>query len=144
MKNKAPLALMEQLVMTLVFALAAAVCLQVFVFSAQMSRRNEIMDRAVLAAQSAAETIKHTEGNYEHAAQLLGGSWDETAWHLPFLKSGEPLEPGENADFLISVSTVDSGHPLLGMAEVTAETADGQVLFVMTAAWQEVDKHGPS
>lgn len=33
MRSKAPLVLMEQLVMVLVFALAAALCVQVFVLS---------------------------------------------------------------------------------------------------------------
>lgn len=41
MRSKAPLALMEQLVMVLVFALAAALCVQVFVLSGQTSRWNE-------------------------------------------------------------------------------------------------------
>ena len=54
MRSKAPLALMEQLVMVLVFALAAALCVQVFVLSYQTSRRNEARDRAVLEAQNAA------------------------------------------------------------------------------------------
>ena len=143
MKNKAPLALMEQLIMTLVFALAATLCLQVFVFSDQMSRRNELTDRAVLAAQSAAETVKHTRGDYQLAAQISGGSWDETTWSLPFLKNGQPAQEHRDADFYISVSTVDSGHPLLGMAEITAETTDGRVLFVISTAWQEVDAHEP-
>ena len=35
MRSKSPLALMEQVVMVLVFALAAALCIQVFVFSDQ-------------------------------------------------------------------------------------------------------------
>ena len=48
MRSKTPLAMMEQLLMLLVFALAALVCLQVFVFSGQTSRRNEARDRAVL------------------------------------------------------------------------------------------------
>ena len=143
MKNKAPLVLMEQLIMTLVFALAATVCLQIFVFSDQMSRRDELTDRAVLAAQSAAETVKHTRGDYRQAAQISGGSWDETTWSLPFLKNGQPVQDPRDADFYISVSTVDSGHPLLGMAEVTAETAEGRVLFVISTAWQEVDAYAP-
>ena len=33
MKNKASLVLLEQLIMTLVFALAAAICLQIFVIA---------------------------------------------------------------------------------------------------------------
>ena len=58
MRSKAPLTLMEQVLMILVFALAAALCVQVFVFSGQSSRRNEARDRAVLEAQNAAETLK--------------------------------------------------------------------------------------
>ena len=46
MKNSAFLALMEQMVMTLVFALSAALCLQVFVLSEQMSLRSEAQSHA--------------------------------------------------------------------------------------------------
>ena len=52
MKSKAPLALMEQLVMVLVFALAAALCVQAFFASDRMSRQGEARDRAVLLADS--------------------------------------------------------------------------------------------
>ena len=141
MRNKAPLALMEQLVMVLVFALAAAVCLQVFVFSDQMSRRNERMDRAVLATQSIAETVKHTKGDYRQAAQVLGGSWDGTRWNLRFDQNGNLVEDVAQTAFFISVSTADSGQPLLGRAEVKAETPDGDVLFEIPVAWQEVQNN---
>ena len=144
MKNKAPLALMEQLVMVLVFALAAALCLQVFLFSDQVSRRNELKDRAVLAVQSAAETIKHTKGDYQQAAQTFGGSWDENAWHLCYNEHGVLLASAEAAAFAVSVSPADSGQPQLGMAEVTAETPDGDVLFSVSVAWQEVDENAQS
>ena len=62
MRSKSPLALMEQVVMVLVFALAAALCLQVFVLSDQMSEKNRDTDRAVLLAQNTAETIKACGG----------------------------------------------------------------------------------
>ena len=60
MRSKSPLALMEQVIMVLVFALAAALCLRVFVFSDLASTRNEAVDRAVLECQNAAETMKAT------------------------------------------------------------------------------------
>ena len=142
MKSKAPLALMEQLVMVLVFALAAAVCIQVFVCSDRVSRRSELMDRAVLAAQSAAETAKYTKGDWEQAAQMLGGTWDGTAWSLHFYKDGELAEPNDDADFWLTVSSLDSGQPLLGRAEVRAETPEGDELFVIPVAWQEGEEHG--
>ena len=46
---------MEQIVMLLVFALAAAVCLRVFVLSGNLSRQGEIRGNAVTAVQNAAE-----------------------------------------------------------------------------------------
>ena len=58
MKSKAPLVLMEQLVMVLVFALSAAVCLQVFALSGSLSRTCEARDRAAVIAQNAAEALK--------------------------------------------------------------------------------------
>ena len=60
MKSKASLVLMEQLVMLLVFALAAAFCLQAFVRADAISRQTARRDEAVLIAQSAAEILRAT------------------------------------------------------------------------------------
>ena len=85
MRSKAPLALMEQVVMVLVFALAAALCLQVFVVSNRMSERNKDIDRAVLLAQNTAETLKAC-GGVEEAAEVMGGEMQQTG-QAPIMKS---------------------------------------------------------
>ena len=84
MRSKSPLALMEQLVMVLVFALAAALCLRVFVFSDQMSERSETVDWAVMVCQNAAETLKSvgSEGGdmalcLQKAADAQGGTMSQ-------------------------------------------------------------------
>ena len=53
-RSKAPLALMEQIIMILVFALAAAVCLQAFVYANGLSTRGE---KENIAAEHAQEVI---------------------------------------------------------------------------------------
>ena len=58
MKSKSSLLLMEQLIMVLVFALAAALCLQVFAKSAEIARQTACQDAAVQIARNAAETYK--------------------------------------------------------------------------------------
>ena len=58
MKNKAPLPMMEQLIMILVFALTASLCLQGFSLADRMSRRHEAREQAVVLAQNTAETLK--------------------------------------------------------------------------------------
>ena len=62
MKSKAPLVLMEQIIMLLVFALAAAICLQAFIKADALSSANANRDKAVILAQSTAELIRSNEG----------------------------------------------------------------------------------
>lgn len=140
MRSKAPLAMMEQLVMVLVFALAAALCLQVFVLSDKTSRRNEARDRAVLEAQNTAEEVKSVRGDFAWAANLYGGTFDGQIWGRSYNEEWEQ-QTGSGAAYHILTTLADSGTPLLGAAEVTVYTAEGDVLFSLPVAWQEVANH---
>jgi type II secretory pathway pseudopilin PulG len=128
MRNKAPLALIEQLVMLLVFALAAALCIQVFVKADRLSQRDAAQSHAVLTAQNAAETLKSTEGDYAAAAAAYGGVWDGEVW---------VLEVPEATGCRVEVTPAAQTRPLLGEATVTAYTADDEVLVQLPVAWQE-------
>ena len=138
MRSKAPLALMEQLVMVLVFALAAALCVQVFVLSDRTSRRNEARDRAVLEAQNAAEELKSVHGDFEQMTGLYGGTWNGQLWGRSY--DADWARDGD--DYHVLVTPADSGDALLGAAEVTVYTAEGDLLFTLPVAWQEVADHG--
>ena len=70
MKNKASLLLMEQLIMILVFALAAALCLQVFAKAGEISRETVHRDQAVLLARNAAELLKAENGQTSNVEAL--------------------------------------------------------------------------
>ena len=132
------MALMEQLVMVLVFALAAALCVQVFVLSDRTSRRNKDRDRAVLAAQNAAEEVKSVRGDFAQAAELYGGTWNGQLWGRSY--DADWARDGD--DYHVLVTPADSGDALLGAAEVTVYTAEGDLLFTLSGAWQEVADHG--
>ena len=146
MKSKAPLALMEQLVMVLVFALAAALCVQVFVLAGQTSRRNESRDRAVVEAQNAAEVLKGLHGDYEAACAAWGGAWNGTMWGISYDARWEPEEDGAQAAYHLLVMPADSGTEFLGAASVSVYGADGELLVTLPVAWQEptgeVTDHG--
>lgn len=140
MRSRAPLALMEQTVMVLVFALAAAVCLRVFVWSDTRSLRDEARDQAVLYAQSAAEVLKHCRGDVDLASAQLGGSWDGSAWTIVFGKDWN--QNSDQPAYLLSVRPEDSGQPYLGQAQVVVENVGGERLFSLTICWQEVSRNG--
>ena len=120
MRSKAPLAMMEQMVMLLVFALAAALCLQAFVKSDQLSKGMEARDQAVTLCQNAAEIIHATKGDLAQAAEQTD-------------------VPG----YTLGTRRIDSGVSGLGKAEVwVQEDESGAELFRIEVAWQEVSAHG--
>ena len=117
MKNKTSLLLMEQLVMVLVFALAAALCLSLFVKADQISQATVQRDEAVMLAQNAAEMLKAT-GDIEQVSKALAS--DTAA-----------------AGYRLEIQRVDSGIDLLGQAEITIWLEDEQI-FTLQTGWQEV------
>jgi len=140
MKNKAPLALMEQLIMILVFALASALCLRLFVYSDQVSVNGAARDQAAAVVQNAAEALKLSGGDMEAAAELLGGEAAEDGWRIGYDKQWKETDDKRPA-FIVEAKPAEDGDPLLGSAEVSARTADGRALFQVTVCWQE-DGHG--
>jgi len=122
MKEKTTLVLMEQLVMVLVFAIAAAVCLRLFMVSEQISRKNEAVSHAALLAQNAAELLKDGQGN-ENAC-------------------GEIQETTLNGwTYRLLVAPEETGVSGLGRAQIQVTGQDGdkneELLIQIQAAWQE-------
>ena len=148
MKSKAPLAMMEQMVMILVFALAAALCLQAFVKSDQMSRDSEERDRALQAAQSAAEAVQHTAGDFVQAAELLNATvWgeDDLTIHYSEDWAAYTFNPDHTLPFgyTLGVYREESDVPGLGRANVwVQEDETGEELVRFEVCWQEVSAHG--
>ena len=107
MKNKTSLLLMEQLVMILVFALAAALCLQAFAQAKVISEETARYDQAVTLARNAAELLKATGGDLQtvQALEERGFSLSVTRQDsLPGLPMGEIQGFFENT-LLLSLET---------------------------------------
>ena len=112
MKHKASLVLMEQLVMLLVFSLAAALCLQIFVKAQTISEETARRDRAVVLARNGAELLKATGGNKEIAEALSGEG------------------------FRVTVTPQPSRQPGLARAEIQVSFEEKE-LFSLETGWQE-------
>lgn len=126
MRNKSTLVLIEHMVMLLVFALAAAVCLRMFALSGRLSRTYEATDRAVLVAQNAAERIKQSgiEGFVEQTGAKTEGG---TVWSL-FYDENWKLVPKEPGKFILRVTGGEETEYLL-RAEIVVCTGTGEELF---------------
>lgn len=164
MKSRAPLALMEQMVMLLVFAMAAALCLQAFVKSDQISMKSQARSNAALAAQNTAEVIRHSGGSLEHAfmeaADRQGGKYlksgDGTDGKL-IIFYDEEWKPVEEGIYLLTVQKIPAEEE--GLQKVLVQVTDRSVerdmaggeaaedaagpepLFELETAWLEVEGH---
>lgn len=135
MKSKAPLAMMEQIIMVLIFALAAALCLQTFVLAGKISKRIEAENRAAVEAQNAAETIK-AEGleaytEEKQAKPTKNGyriSYDE-AWNL--------VSEEEKAAYYLELRPEDSDNDYLWYMNIFVTMQDGTELIRIPVAGQE-------
>ena len=137
MKSKAPLILMEQMAMLLVFALAAALCLQAFVKSDSLSSRSRDRDRAVTLAQTVAETVRASGGSPGQAiaaeAEKLGYRCDQSVLDQSFDGDWTAVD-GEGA-YRLEVQSAPTEVEGLHAAQVSV-WAEQDVLFSIEIAWQ--------
>lgn len=137
MKNKASLLLMEQLIMILVFALAAAVCLKGFAYAAQTSLAICQQEEAVFLAQSAAEQIKAHHGAVEDTQYISGGTAQDPLWVCFYDDQLNSVPSEDNWHYRLEIEKTPGNISGLGQADVRVHTADSQQLVALTVAWQE-------
>lgn len=145
MRSKAPLVLIEQMVMLLVFALASALCLQAFVKSDAISVRSQEKGRAAIAAQNAAEMIRHKGGDIEHAftqtGRMLGGTYEQGELRIDYDENWNVTDE-DGAYYLIAK---EAPAQVSGLRKASVQVAAGEqkgepgILFELEVAWQEVD-----
>lgn len=124
-RSKAPLALMEQIIMILVFALASAVCLQAFVYSDQLSRTDEQRQNAMAKVSQVTEYCKANHGDLEKAGEILGADVTEDSLEIRYPKDGMilSLRLTEQTDYLQK-------------AVVSVTSLEGEEIYSMDIAYQ--------
>ncbi len=136
MRSKAPLVLMEQIVMVLVFALTAALCLRMFVLADRLSVKYAASDRAVLEAQNAAEWMK--QGRLSDYLEEYRAVGESEAWLILFDEDWEVTGQIEKAEYFLQILQVECGQDALWKAEVLV-LAGEEELFRLTVAGQKTE-----
>ncbi|MBP3672448.1 MAG: hypothetical protein J6J18_01310 [Oscillospiraceae bacterium] len=137
MKNRTSLVLMEQLVMVLVFALAASVCLRAFARADRIATEISRQDRAVYLAQNGAETLKACGGDFDETARLLGGTVQGDRLTVSYDENWNRTESAGACR--LEIEKTGTQTPGLGQAQVRVLGSGGEALFSLDLAWQEVD-----
>ena len=124
MKSKAPLALIELVIMLLIFALCSALCLKGLVSAEMTKRADSQRDSAIICIRNTAEMVKYCRGDLPA----------DTFYDSDFNACGE-----EEAAYVVHVEKNSSGSDYLGLADITiCRLSDGtnEAVAQLTAAWQ--------
>ena len=135
MKKNASLALIEQAIMLLILAAAAALCLRLFAWADTRSLENTRKDQALVQLQSAAETLKSHKGDFSAAAQAHGGRVENGQWLLYF--DGQWTTDAQDHAFYLQAAPLITNNPYLGAALLEVFQKDGHLLGSLEIYWQE-------
>ncbi len=139
MRNRNSLVLMEQLIMVLMFALASAMCLQVFVRADEISKETGQRDRAVSLVQNCAELLKIHGGLTENLEAELMGTREADAYVVYYDSGFLTVAETKEAVYRMEICRVDSEVTGLGQARIQMFKLqeDMAPVFSLNVAWQE-------
>jgi type II secretory pathway pseudopilin PulG len=144
-RSKSTLFLIEQLIVTAVFAICAAACISILTVSYFYAIDSQSTGNAILKAESAAEIYKATGGNVLLTADLLGGVAEtggpghfgdynaavyyDKSWNI----SNEP-----DAAFILRINSTGTSYASHGLilqsGGITVEKNTGEQLVAFTVA----------
>ena len=134
--------LIELLICLMIFAVASAICLKVFVGSHLISEESNKVNNAVIAAQNGAEAFKATGGDLIAAAKLLEESvldgdsiirlYDNNWNPVAFRFGSETVYAG----YVLEVRRFSEGNGYIGGEAAVSDTSGNLIFSVPVAAWE--------
>ncbi len=146
-QSKASLFLMELIICILFFSLAAAVCVQLFVRSHNLSKRTVDQSQAVIIAENLAECFYSSEGDtlklldyYPMADTSRHGEYNlnHPVITLYFDQAWQPISEADRAYYLAELLVMDPGEFTNADSEMTTgvitlmESSDSEPFYELT------------
>lgn len=135
--NKTPLALMEQVIMVFVFALAAALCVQVFVYARTVSVSMEERDHGIVICQNIAETAKECKGNLETLQERMEGSREENEFVLYYDDKWNQIAKNQAVCYRAAFRVLARDEFCSKGEVLIIKSVDDTEIFSLPVAWQE-------
>jgi len=126
--------LIELMLAIMIFALAAAICLRVFVASDQISAESVQLNRAVLSAQSSAESFKASGGDLNETARILSGFYEGVITEVQSDGSGRLAIVHDN---IVEITRSSAERGLIE-GVVTVSDLSGHLIFTIPVTVTEV------
>lgn len=107
-RNKSGLFLMELIVVTLFFSVAAVIVLKIFFVGENLSRESQVLTNSVIQAQNAAQLIKSDNGQTESLCDYYGTTEKDGIVVVYFDDEFVPCNNDDNASIKMVVKQTTS------------------------------------
>ena len=84
-----------------------------------------------------AEILKYTTGDFEQAAELLGGQIESGIWEIYYDINAHVTSVKDDAAYLLQATPSADNDPFLGSSHIRVFSEE-ELLFEIKVAWQEV------
>ena len=135
--SRSTLFLMEQLIVTAVFAICAAACVRILVASYFMATQSRDLSNAIIATENVAECYRAVSGDIDEIANMLEGTiMDDGSGILFFFDSDWQKCDEQSSSFVMTLSYErhDAGPTKLSIGEVSIEKSNGDVIISIPVA----------
>ena len=129
--SKSTLFLMEQIIVIAVFALCAAVCVNIFVESYLMTVGSRQKNDAIIIAENYAECYKAVSGDLNAAASIIGASLSNGALKTYYNDEWNVCAE-DDAAFLVTLRQYRDGA--LHKGDISVNKTDGEVIVNFSVA----------
>lgn len=126
--------LVELIVNCLFFAMAAAICLNVFVRGHVESQKNEALSMAVIKAQNAAESVKASEGSMARMERLLDAAQEDGVFVLYYDGDWQRTYEEGQSEYVLQVAAKTDGQAMLH-AEILVSDDAGTIYTLSVARY---------
>ena len=127
--SRSALFLMELIFAILFFAIASAVCVQLFVRAHLTSRDTQDLNQAMAGAQSAAAVLQAEQGDLAAASVLLEGSqMEDGVLTLRYDADWQPAEEEAQTSYLLQMTPDEEQTTQITVTRIE----DGEVLIVLS------------
>lgn len=128
--------LIELIVAVALFSVAAAICVRLFAGAKTISDEAAQLSRAVVAAQSAAECFKASDGDCAETARICAGKTTADGFEVSYDRDFTPCEGNEK--YLLRAETTDEDGVI--SCRITVFKGQTEIYGITAAARKEAAK----
>lgn len=125
--------LIELVVAVLLFSLAAAACVKIFVSAKLISDDGARLSGAITVAQSSAECFKAYGGNVDEVSNMLGGTSNSNGFEISYDRNWKQTD--RNGKYILCAEVTTEGF--LRLCKITVKSGDDDIYSISVASHGE-------